>query len=70
MVDEDDLAIIKEAARLHGRRESEFFREAFHIAALRARRWDEPLDLPQFSFGRDITEDDVRSATREMGTVE
>ncbi|NUS42191.1 MAG: CopG family transcriptional regulator [Mycobacteriaceae bacterium] len=70
MVDENDLAIIKRAARREGKPESEYFREAFHIAALRAQRWTEPLDLPQFSFGKDVTEDDVRNAVQEMGGPE
>ncbi|GAA2609893.1 ribbon-helix-helix protein, CopG family [Streptomyces axinellae] len=46
MVDEEDLALIKEAAAREGRPESEYFREAFHLAALRTRRWDEAWDVP------------------------
>jgi len=32
MVDADDLELIKQAAAREGRPESEYFREAFHIA--------------------------------------
>ncbi|WP_067973597.1 ribbon-helix-helix protein, CopG family [Mycolicibacter icosiumassiliensis] len=59
MVDEDDLAVIKEAAARDGRPESEYFREAFHLAALRARRWSEDWDIPALSFGHPVTADEV-----------
>jgi predicted DNA binding CopG/RHH family protein len=38
MVDEEDLRAVKEAAKAEGRRESEYFREAFHLVAHRSRR--------------------------------
>ncbi|MFV2010188.1 MULTISPECIES: ribbon-helix-helix protein, CopG family [unclassified Micromonospora] len=65
MVDEDDLRIIKEAAAREGRPESEYFREAFHIAALRARRWSRDWDIPEFGFGGPVSDDDVRAAVAE-----
>jgi hypothetical protein len=65
MVDDEDLRIIKEAAAREGRPESEYFREAFHIAALRARRWSGEWDIPEFDFGAPITEEDVRAASQE-----
>lgn len=65
MVDEDDLGAVKEAAARAGRPESEYFREAFHIVALRARRWTEDWDIPTFDFGGPVTDDDVRHAVAE-----
>lgn len=65
MVDEEDLRIIKEAAAREGRPESEYFREAFHIAALRARRWPGDWDIPAFGFGGPVSDDDVRAAAAE-----
>lgn len=59
MVDEDDLAIVKEAAARAGRPESEYFREAFHLAALRARRWPAEWDIPSMDFGHPVTADEV-----------
>jgi Ribbon-helix-helix protein, copG family len=51
MVDEEYLNIIKEAAAREGRPASEYFREAFRIATLRARRWPGEWDIPEMSFG-------------------
>ncbi|OEV12213.1 hypothetical protein K378_01282 [Streptomyces sp. Amel2xB2] len=65
MVDEEDLRIIKEAAVREGRSESEYFREGFRIAALRARRWSGDWDIPELDFGGPVTDDDVRQAVRE-----
>jgi predicted DNA binding CopG/RHH family protein len=48
MVDENDLAVIKLAAARDGRPESEYFREAFRLAALRARRWPRNGTFPQW----------------------
>jgi hypothetical protein len=62
MVDEEYLNIIKEAAAREGRPESEYFREAFRIAALRARRWPGDWDIPELGFGGPVTDDDVREA--------
>ncbi|MEB3050597.1 ribbon-helix-helix protein, CopG family [Mycolicibacter sp. MYC123] len=59
MVDEDDLAVIKEAAARDGRPESEYFREAFHLAALRARRWPKNWDIPALDFGHAVTADEI-----------
>lgn len=65
MVDEEYLQIIKEAAAREGRTESEYFREAFRLAALRARRWSGDWDIPEIEFGGPVTDDDVRAATEE-----
>jgi hypothetical protein len=65
MVDEEDLKAVKEAAAREGRPESEYFREAFHIVALRARRWTEDWDIPEFRFGGPVSDDDVSDATKE-----
>ncbi|MCC2275224.1 CopG family transcriptional regulator [Streptomyces sp. ET3-23] len=65
MVDEEYLQIIKDAAARDGRPESEYFREAFRIAALRARRWSGDWDIPTLGFGGPVTDDDIRSAAEE-----
>jgi hypothetical protein len=65
MVDENDLAIIKEAAKRDGKPESEYFREAFHLAALIATRRSKELDIPSFDFTRHVAEGDVSEAMRE-----
>lgn len=65
MVDEDDLALIKEAAAREGRPESEYFREAFHIAALRTRRWEEGWDIPSFDLGHAITPEEIDQTVSE-----
>lgn len=59
LVDEDDLAVIKAAAAREGRPESEYFREAFHLAALRARRWSEEWDIPTLDFGHPVTAEEI-----------
>jgi len=53
------------AAAREGRPESEYFREAFRIAALRARRWSGDWDIPEIGFGGPVTDEDVRAATEE-----
>ena len=65
MVEEEYLQIIKAAAAREGRPESEYFREAFRIAALHARRWSDTWDIPTLDFGGPVTEDDVREAVDE-----
>ncbi|MFD2619569.1 CopG family transcriptional regulator [Streptomyces chumphonensis] len=71
MVDEDDLLAIKEAAAREGRTESEYFREAFHIAALRTRRWDEDGDIPQLDFGGPVSAEEIhRSVSDAMAESE
>jgi hypothetical protein len=65
MVDEEDLRAIKEIAAREGRPESEYFREAFHIVALRARRWSEDWEIPEFHFGGPVSGDDITEATEE-----
>ena len=51
--------MIKEAAAREGRPESEYFREAFHLAALRARRWSKDWDIPVLDFGHGVSADDI-----------
>ncbi|PRY61147.1 ribbon-helix-helix CopG family protein [Glycomyces artemisiae] len=41
--DEEDLAIIKEAAKRHGVSEAEIIRNAIHRAAMSSRIWEEPF---------------------------
>jgi hypothetical protein len=65
MVDEDDLKAVKEAAAREGRPESEYFREAFHIVALRARRWPDGWEIPEFHFGGPVSDEDITEATDE-----
>jgi len=65
MVDAQDLKAIKEAAAREGRPESEYFREAFHIAALRSRRWSDDWDIPEFRFGGPVSDEDIVTATEE-----
>lgn len=65
MVDEEHLRIIKEAAAREGRPEAEYFREAFQLAALRARRWSGDWDLPELDFGGPVSDNDVRDAVSE-----
>ncbi|MFE9575902.1 ribbon-helix-helix protein, CopG family [Nocardia sp. NPDC006044] len=65
MVDEEDLALIKAAAAREGRPESEIFREAFHIAALRTKRWDDDWDIPAISSGRTRTAEEMSQVVHE-----
>src|SRR5262249_59532449 len=65
MVDADDLELIKQAAAREGRPESEYFREAFHIAAMRTRRWGDQWDIPTFDLGGPIREEDIKQAVAE-----
>jgi hypothetical protein len=65
MVDEQDLALIKEAAAREGRPEAEYFREAFHLAALRTRRWDEDWDIPSLDFGGPVTAEEIDRAVAD-----
>ncbi|GAB2903132.1 hypothetical protein GCM10022245_43250 [Streptomyces mayteni] len=65
MVDEEDLALIKEAAAREGRLESECFREAFHLVALRSRRWGEEGDIPRLDFRGPVTGEEIDRAVSE-----
>jgi hypothetical protein len=65
MVDENDIELIKEAAAREGRPESEYFREAFHIAAMRTRRWGDRWDIPTFDLGGPVREDDIKQAAAD-----
>ncbi|HEX3733424.1 MAG TPA: ribbon-helix-helix protein, CopG family [Mycobacteriales bacterium] len=59
MVDEADLALIKQAAAREGRPESEYFREAFHLAAVRTQRWEGEWDIPRLDFGRPVSAEEI-----------
>lgn len=65
MVDENDLALVKAAAAATGRPESELFREAFHLVAVRARRWEADWDVPRLDFGRPITQAEIDDTVRQ-----
>jgi Ribbon-helix-helix protein, copG family len=65
MVDADDLELIKQAAAREGRPESEYFREAFHIAAMRTRRWGGQWNIPTFDLGGPIREDGIKQAVAD-----
>ncbi|GGK40578.1 hypothetical protein GCM10011591_10230 [Nocardia camponoti] len=65
MVDERDLELIKAAAAREGRPESELFREAFHLAALRSQRWADEWDIPTFDFGGPVGQAGVERAVSE-----
>jgi hypothetical protein len=67
MVDEEYLRIIKEAAARECRPETEYFREAFRIAALRARRRAGDWYVPELGLGGPVTDYDVRAAAEEAG---
>lgn len=41
--DEEDLAILKDAASRQGVAEAELIRDAIHLAAMASRRWDQPF---------------------------
>lgn len=62
--DENDLALIKEAARRKGVSEAELIREAIHRMALATRVWDEPFitDEETVDLRGPITSDDIRAA--------
>ncbi|MEV1006459.1 ribbon-helix-helix protein, CopG family [Streptomyces sp. NPDC049881] len=65
MVDEEDLALIKAAAAREGRPESEYFRAAFHLAALRTRRWNTEWDIPLLDFGGPVTAEEIDRAVSD-----
>ncbi|GAA1356231.1 hypothetical protein GCM10009612_22030 [Streptomyces beijiangensis] len=65
MVEEEDLRAVKEAAEREGRSEAEYFREAFHIVALRSRRWDGDWDIPTLDFGGPVSAADVDAAVTD-----
>ncbi|MCF4120715.1 ribbon-helix-helix protein, CopG family [Antribacter sp. KLBMP9083] len=65
MVDEEDLRAVKAIAEREGRPEAELIREAFHLVALRGRRWDDDWAIPEFDFGGPVSADDVGAAVRD-----
>ncbi|WP_019927633.1 ribbon-helix-helix protein, CopG family [Nocardia sp. BMG111209] len=66
MVDEEDLALVKQAAAREGRPESEYLREAFHLIALRTRRWSEEWDIPLVDFGRPISAEEIHRTAADV----
>jgi hypothetical protein len=66
--EEEDLALLKEAARRRGVPEAELIREGIHRMALATRVWDEPFidDEETFDLGGPITRDEIRAAVREQ----
>jgi hypothetical protein len=65
VVDENDLAVIRAAAAREGRSEAEYFREAFHLTALRAQRWLGDWDMPTFDLGEPLGPEDVTQVVRD-----
>ncbi|MFD5974339.1 CopG family transcriptional regulator [Streptomyces bacillaris] len=65
--DDEDLALIKEAAGRLGVSEAELIREGIHRIALARRVWDEPFvtDEETFDLGGPVTRDDVREAVND-----
>ncbi|MBK0376396.1 hypothetical protein I3215_26560 [Streptomyces sp. RB110-1] len=60
----EDPALIKEAAARLGVSEAELIREGVHRIALAQRAWDEPIvtDDETFDLGGPVTRDEVRGA--------
>ena len=50
-VEEEDMALIKAAAARSGVPEAQIIREGVHLAALRSRRWESPMEIPEFDSG-------------------
>jgi hypothetical protein len=68
-VDPTDLTILKEAAKDRGVSEAELMRDALHRAALRLRRWNEPLNAPSFhGGGKPATSEEIADAITERET--
>jgi Ribbon-helix-helix protein, copG family len=65
--DDEDLALIKEAAARIGVSEAELIREGIHRIALSRRVWGEPFvtDEETFDLGGPVTRDAVREAVAE-----
>jgi hypothetical protein len=61
-VDEQDLAIIKEAAARRGVPQTEIIRRGVHLAAMRERRWAEPLGMPTLDRGDPTPGETVNAA--------
>ncbi len=62
--DDEDLALIKEAAARIGVSEAELIREGIHRIALSHRVWDEPFvtDEETFDLGGPVTRTEAREA--------
>jgi hypothetical protein len=67
--DPEDLALIKEAARLRGVPEAEIIREGIHLAAMANRVWDEQLDWPTFEGGGEAVSDDEITSVITKGAT-
>ncbi|MFJ8863388.1 CopG family transcriptional regulator [Streptomyces sp. NPDC102451] len=65
--DDEDLALIKEAATRDGVSEAELIREGIHRIALARRIWDQPFveDGETFDLGGPLTREAVRDAVTE-----
>ncbi|MFJ8754774.1 CopG family transcriptional regulator [Streptomyces sp. NPDC102441] len=65
--DDEDLALIKEAAARIGVSEAELIREGIHRIALARRVWDQPFveDGETFDLGGSLTREAVREAVAE-----
>lgn len=65
MVEEADLVLIKQAAAREDRPESEYFREAFHLAAVRTQRWDDQWDIPRLDFGHPVSAEEIHETVSD-----
>ncbi|MFD6278852.1 CopG family transcriptional regulator [Streptomyces sp. NPDC060209] len=65
--DDEDLALIKEAAARIGVSEAELIREGIHRIALARRVWDKPFveDGETFDLGGPVTREAVRDAVSD-----
>ena len=63
--DEEDLAIIKEAAKRYGVSEAEIIRNAIHRAAMSSRIWDEPFFRKTYKRIRDESFQEAKDAVWE-----
>ncbi len=65
-VEEADLVLIKQAAAREDRPESEYFREAFHLAAVRTQRWDDQWDIPRLDFGHPVSAEEIHETVSDV----
>ncbi|THV40476.1 ribbon-helix-helix protein, CopG family [Glycomyces buryatensis] len=63
--DEEDLAIIKEAAQRYGVSEAEIIRDAIHRAAMSSRIWDESFFRKTYRRIRDESDQEANDAVWE-----
>ncbi|MFG3341767.1 CopG family transcriptional regulator [Glycomyces sp. NPDC048151] len=62
---EEDLALIKEAAKRNGVSEAEIIRDAIHRAAMSSRIWDEPFFRKTYKRTRDESYQEAKDAVWE-----